>query len=288
MHKAATNSLRESDRHGRDYLGMCLFIKDQHPDVREWIAHHLAVGASTVYVYDHLSQPPLSELLADHIAGGAVQYTLWNHTFDSGEYGKPPDFFNNPQMHAYETCLRTHGPRHQFLGFLDSDEFLILRKASGAASVPEFLRDMMARQVFGGLAVHWRLFGSSGHLHRPEQGVLQAYTKCMPEADPHNRFVKVLANTDFAIKPHRHNFKYNSSQHAVNEIFVSVYGSTKQPPRMSKIVVHHYQIKSEEEFHQKRERGGGTGLHRSEGFFESIDSNCTETCTYALKFGPYE
>lgn len=73
-------------------------------------------GASTVYVYDHLSQPPLSELLADHIAGGAVQYTLWNHTFDSGEYGQPPDFFNNPQMHAYETCLTTHGPKHQFLG----------------------------------------------------------------------------------------------------------------------------------------------------------------------------
>lgn len=34
----------------------------------------------------------------------------------AGEYGKPPDFFNNPQMHAYGHCLSSYGPRHQFLG----------------------------------------------------------------------------------------------------------------------------------------------------------------------------
>jgi hypothetical protein len=44
-------------------------------------------GASTLYVHDNLSDPPLSELLADHIATGAVQYIWWNHTFESG--GRP-------------------------------------------------------------------------------------------------------------------------------------------------------------------------------------------------------
>jgi hypothetical protein len=69
-------SLRQWDRHGKDYLGMCLFIKvrhcwlmaaklciatftactcfqllrsclqNQHGDVREWVAHHLAIGAA--------------------------------------------------------------------------------------------------------------------------------------------------------------------------------------------------------------------------------------------------
>lgn len=42
-------------------------------------------GASTIYVHDNLSEPPLSELLTDHIASGAVQYIWWNHTFESGE-----------------------------------------------------------------------------------------------------------------------------------------------------------------------------------------------------------
>ena len=150
-------------------------------------------GASTIYLHDNLSEPPLSEVLADHIATGAVQYIWWNHTFESGgwspsrglalqnvgnqpdrfsgslrahctaqpagnqlgllfcahdlkttrllmspqnqimvrawigvthhliscpagEYGKPPEFFNNPQMHSYEHCLQSYGPQHQFLG----------------------------------------------------------------------------------------------------------------------------------------------------------------------------
>jgi hypothetical protein len=32
---------------------------------------------------------------------------------------------------------------------------------------------MLAQREFGGLAVHWRVFGSSGHVDPPQQGVLQ-------------------------------------------------------------------------------------------------------------------
>jgi hypothetical protein len=41
----------------------------------------------------------------------------------------------------------------------------------------------------------------------------------------------------------RHNFRYNSSKFAVNEDFIRVPGSM-MPSLMSKIVIHHYQIKS--------------------------------------------
>jgi hypothetical protein len=39
--------------------------------------------------------------------------------------------------------------------------------------VPHLLRGMLAQRDFGGLAVHWRVFGSSGHLEPPQGGVLQ-------------------------------------------------------------------------------------------------------------------
>lgn len=53
-------------------------------------------------------------------------------------------------------------------------QFLIL-KDKAIPSVPHLLRAMMRRQEIGGLAVHWRVFGSSGHVTAPEAGVLQVH-----------------------------------------------------------------------------------------------------------------
>jgi hypothetical protein len=44
--------------------------------------------------------------------------TCWPSPWPAGEYGQPPEFFNNPQMHSYEHCLQSYGPQHQFLGGL--------------------------------------------------------------------------------------------------------------------------------------------------------------------------
>lgn len=54
-------------------------------------------------------------------------------------------------------------------------QFLVLQDRS-IPSVPHLLRGMLAQREFGGLAVHWRVFGSSGHLEPPQAGVLQVCT----------------------------------------------------------------------------------------------------------------
>lgn len=51
-------------------------------------------------------------------------------------------------------------------------QFLVLKDES-FSSVPDLLRGMMKQQEIGGLAVHWRVFGSSGHENTPKEGVLQ-------------------------------------------------------------------------------------------------------------------
>jgi hypothetical protein len=54
---------------------------------------------------------------------------------------------------------------HALAGALDTDEFVVIR--DGSPSLPEVLRRY---EEYGGLAVNWRLFGSSGHKTRPEVG----------------------------------------------------------------------------------------------------------------------
>ena len=55
----------------------------------------------------------------------------------------------------------------------------------------------------------WVVFGSSGHLKRPPGGVLKNYWRCLAADTPHDRHVKVLANTRYALGASRdpHTFR---------------------------------------------------------------------------------
>lgn len=274
---------RSWDRSGRDYLAFCLILKDQHKDIREWVGHHHAIGASTLYVHDHRSEPPLRELLTDYIDAGIVQYVWWERGWDNWNY----TLHNNPQIDVYNTCLRKYGHRHQFIGFLDSDEFLIVKDKS-LPSVPHLLRELMAQKPIGGLAVHWRVFGSSGHDDPPTEGVLKAFTKCTPVNNSMNDLVKTLANTDYAVKNAGHLVELNSTDVHIVKEDGSVVTSPKAPPSLqNRLSLHHYMVKSRQEFLQKRARGGGSGRKRGEAWFGTINDAATEDCMDASNLGPY-
>lgn len=56
-------------------------------------------------------------------------------------------------------------------------QFLVVKDKS-VPSVPHLLRELMAQKPIGGLAVHWRVFGSSGHDAPPTEGVLKVLAHC--------------------------------------------------------------------------------------------------------------
>ena len=46
--------------------------------------------------------------------------------------------------------------------------------------MPDLFQVLRPYEKYGGLALNWRMFGSSGHLKRPQLPVTQAYTKAFP------------------------------------------------------------------------------------------------------------
>ena len=60
------------------YLGngqaVCLVVRDQHADIREWLQYHSALGVSKFYVFDNNSSSPMLSLLEDFVTGGVVEY----------------------------------------------------------------------------------------------------------------------------------------------------------------------------------------------------------------------
>lgn len=38
---------------------MCLAVKDQHADIREWLEHHQRLGVGKFYIFDNNSSRPM-------------------------------------------------------------------------------------------------------------------------------------------------------------------------------------------------------------------------------------
>lgn len=80
------------------YVTVCSAVKDQHADVREWLAYHRAVGVDRFYLVDTGSASSMSHEVADYIGAGVVDFT-YNASL------VPTPGTHGPQLAAYELCL---------------------------------------------------------------------------------------------------------------------------------------------------------------------------------------
>lgn len=118
--------------------------------------------------------------------------------------------------------MRRFRHRHRWLAFIDADEFIVLREprfnppsweqqqqqqqgkdagsgvvgssdgGSGSSAAHDDINTFLQPYAsYGGLAVNWVIFGSSGHAARPRGGVLVNYHACLPDQHEQNTHVKV-------------------------------------------------------------------------------------------------
>ena len=95
--------------HTEKPVALCLIVRDE--DVREWVQHHRSIGVGRIYIHDDHSNPPLLGTLMDDISTGLVHYRF---TTRKGHA--------RIQLDSYTQCLRDHGHKHDWMGFLDADE----------------------------------------------------------------------------------------------------------------------------------------------------------------------
>ena len=138
---------------------------------------------------------------------------------------------------------------------MDVDEFIVPEAKN--TSIPDVLKNY---EQYGGLALNWLRFGTSGFNRRPPGGVLESYTKCSL-----NNHVKTIANLAYTVgpQPNTHSFIYSagtgSSGKQVQPYAVNVHGKKVErwlsdPPTSGVMVVRHYMMKSREDFEKKLRR----------------------------------
>lgn len=229
-------------------VALCLFHKDENSYLPEWIGHHRRLGITQFYIYDNGSQllPPEER---------DVKVVDFSHDRDLGK-----------QMRAYFHCHSAFRAYHNWIGFLDTDEFIV----GDVCRLLARLRSnwfSLVRQV----SISTRIYGSNGHEMRPERQVGSYGTHWMP-----NKHVKSFVHCGMPMRrvsPEPHSFCcYGTSVNTHGKPHKGPIGPHIDEP----VVIDHYYTRSRAEWAEKCERGRGDGAgRRTMDEFDAFDAAVT-------------
>jgi hypothetical protein len=255
-----------------NYLSLCCIARDEDLYIHEFICYYKLLGVEKFYIYDNGSKMPLQDILKKY---GTLCEII---PFDGVAV----------QMKAYQHCLNKFGKQTKWLLVCDLDEFVFSPKKD---TLPEILCEY-EKPGIGGLGINWKLFGSNSYINKPNGLVIESYTKVMPNDHIENVHIKSCIMPEFAISVagDPHSFLYKPGYNAVNENYEIVRGPFTKKHFSFSIVLHHYVLKSFEEYKinkLSRARADTTKYPGKtiEDFFR-FDKDCTETNTDIFRFIP--
>lgn len=132
------------------YLLVCT-VKDEGPNILEWVAYHRTIGFTDIVIYENDSFDLTDRTLRVLDRIGAIRY--FPNSFRPGAISPP--FQNRAYRRASQ--LDIHDAADWCMA-LDSDEFLKINCGSGTVA------DLTAAvdPAFDAIRINWRIFGSSG------------------------------------------------------------------------------------------------------------------------------
>jgi hypothetical protein len=219
------------------YLSLCLIIKNENSYLKEWLDYHILLGVEHFWIYDNESDIPVATSLDAYIQSGWVTVNTIT--------GK------SKQLYAYDHCIQTYGTQSKWIGFIDTDEFIVLRDCN---DLREYLK---AFESFSGLAISSLFFGYGGNKTQPRGGQIAGYRIRTKEQFSRNRLIKSIIQPEKVIFPvSPHSFFYKEGFYCVNEKGSRV-DIQQFPCHVDSIQVNHYFTRSEEEWNKKLSRGRG-------------------------------
>lgn len=138
----------------KESLAICAMFKDEAPWMKEWIEYHRLLGVEKFYLYNNNSSDGYAEVLAPYRKKKIVELIEWP---------SPPDELWDPyQKKAYNHCITRVRRSTKWLAVIDIDEFIVV---TDGRKIPDVLKNY---ELFGGVALFWQMFGTSGLWDIPE------------------------------------------------------------------------------------------------------------------------
>lgn len=227
------------DTEGAPSVALCAIVRNEIRGIVEWLAHYKALGFTDFLIYDNDSDDGTAELLQALDDAGEIIYQDWPHAVG-----------RRPQRLAYNNARKV--ATADWLAFFDADEFLYL---SQDRTIAEFL-SRFAPDV-SAIAVNWVVFGSGGQARYRAEPVIERFTDALPPWAPANHQVKAIGRRARLVGTGIHRVAVSEGRY-VNAsgddvAFVGLTSVKRTDTRVA--ALHHYAVKSVEEFDMKRNRG---------------------------------
>lgn len=156
-------------------IALVLFVKDESYDILWWISWHLSLGIDHIFIYDDNSSDG-TQILVRALADQDRRISV--HTTGTENH------FSKRQAFSYIDALTRSQGVYEWVGFLDSDEYLDLIEFPNISS---FLSKFSS---YNGVVLNWKCYGSDNHLLKPSPNVFDNYFS----------YIKPERGENFAVK----------------------------------------------------------------------------------------
>lgn len=262
-------------------IALAAIFKNECEYILEWIAYHRRIiGITDIIIADNVSDDGTTQLLEALDQAGQIKRVFYPRKSET----------EGPQVPAYNHILSTFSTAYDYFLFIDADEFLVNNTGE---SLNDFLSSCEANPQFGGVALNWRIFGSSGNTYKNDGLVIERFYRASKKNEMVNSHIKSLVATNAVNKMNIHQANLNDGYIYLNEqkeqaIFLTHPSETVPCPdkitapftkdiHNSRLYIAHFAVKSKaEHFFKKAKRGSVGGLaSREKGrqYFHGHDLN---------------
>lgn len=228
-------------------LAICSAIKNEADDLAEWIAYHAELGVDAFYLYDNDSTDESPRIL-DKLSR---KFRIIRHRISE----QPAQFL------AYRHFLAHHRHETEWAAFMDGDEFLQPEAGHSLKTIVERGGPCAA------IAANWMIFGSAGHVTKPNALCIEAFDRRAEAGDWVNAQFKSILRPERLVRytgPHQQLVLGTYEDPEGRTVFPLA--TRLWPPRHGVLRVNHYAVKSREQAERKLARGRPTAGHNQKRF----------------------
>jgi hypothetical protein len=261
-------------------IAVVSIFKNEIGYVLEWVAYYRKIlGINDFIIADNVSDDGTSELLSA-LDDAKVIKRIYHPRIKLEE---------GVQKTAYARIIKEYSSDYDYFLIVDADEFLV---NNTGVSIQDFIAQCEKNDDFSGLALNWKIFGSSGRKSVGEGLVIERFSRTASYDDNKNSHIKSLLKTDKIESMHIHHAKLQSGRYYDENVQPVVF-SVKSVERDNSIVevetpfttninnaklyVAHFVIKSKTEHTEKKKNKGSSAgsSHRVKGdsYFTAHDRN---------------
>jgi len=223
---------------GRFDVSVMAILKDEAPNMEEWLCHHMAIGVDHFFLYDNGSTDELHEVLKPYADHGVVTTVYFP--------------MRGLQRDANNHVVRFFGDTSEWIAYVDIDEFLVPERDESMADVMARYPD--AEQVL----VSRKEFCYSGH-RTPVEGLVteayREYSQQVPRMGTREILAKPIIRPRGVARVGIHN-AFTMHGRTVNTAGepTSEQATVIEDPSYANLQMNHYFTKSRQEFQAKRTR----------------------------------